>query len=814
MPLVANLTNLCEISLPGNGIEDFFGDCVFPCENLRNLDLASNRLTSLPSEMCDAPFLEEIYVGNNLIKELPVQIGRLKNLKKFDVSCNDIVRLPVGMTRLKSLRFANFSNNCLRLRTKHTINLMSGLPDIQTIILSNNPFTPDPTVDIDDDDGDNTVDPWVEDPVRTCGLQAEMLAEENKFEDAMKAYKEMASLAAKRSGISLESLRREFASTIQTQEGSSMPSTARTQGSAGTINNNTDNNNNENNNENDTNNDDADTNSLRIEKKDLLIAKRTSDEVKNNNSDNDNNGSLSDGNNSEEEQEDEEIESKDNETIINHEEHSSKGNDNKENTDELLEQSEQDHKQQQQQQAKKSKHKKKKSQLDIAARELKKLAKKDDDVLLRAWASGQLLGSGARDPGSFEALQLGEQLINECVAMRCSQPPKGLSLPNQLIWREEQNLTGLQLLQSAQQLGVDSAILWYLKGMIHLDTLDLGSAQEDFERALARQPELYSASVGIILALFHNGSYQLAADKVTEQLKARKMNDTLFGQKSIIKSGISGSVTNASQEDVKTNFTGSDSSFDDESESDSDSENEETDTKEKPSDDVSKTGTISTPDAPDADIPKLNINVREGDTNDNSTNDKDSKEDGDGSSLTASPVNSARKQSVAGSARRRSVFESASKRQSVVLLNALANATRVSEPTDISDRVADYMEKSQSTLSSFNTGMPDLLILRSRCWMKLTKIEYAIEDLSHLLTISPLSDEAHFLRGSAYRKSGDPQLALNDMTQVLSIQEAKREKGQSIDLEVRMGALTMRSSMRQAMRLERRARRDFELANK
>jgi hypothetical protein len=65
--------------------------------NLKQLVVSNNRLTSLPSAICDGLVnLKELFVSNNQLTSLPSEIGKLVNLEQLDVRGNPI-KIPVSL---------------------------------------------------------------------------------------------------------------------------------------------------------------------------------------------------------------------------------------------------------------------------------------------------------------------------------------------------------------------------------------------------------------------------------------------------------------------------------------------------------------------------------------------------------------------------------------------------------------------------------------------------------------------------------------------------------------------------------------------
>ncbi|KAJ8668533.1 hypothetical protein QAD02_010196 [Eretmocerus hayati] len=75
------------------------------------LDIHSNELQSLPSEIVSLVSLKELYLHENKIQKLPNEIVSLKNLIILDVSSNKLKCLPEDMGNLKNLLSLNIGHN-------------------------------------------------------------------------------------------------------------------------------------------------------------------------------------------------------------------------------------------------------------------------------------------------------------------------------------------------------------------------------------------------------------------------------------------------------------------------------------------------------------------------------------------------------------------------------------------------------------------------------------------------------------------------------------------------------------------------------
>ena len=83
--------------------------------NLRILDLSSNRLTELTSQIGLLGSLHELLCSFNFIEVIPPEIGRLKNLTIFSIASNKLTQLPVEMSGLVSLKSLDVCKNLLQV---------------------------------------------------------------------------------------------------------------------------------------------------------------------------------------------------------------------------------------------------------------------------------------------------------------------------------------------------------------------------------------------------------------------------------------------------------------------------------------------------------------------------------------------------------------------------------------------------------------------------------------------------------------------------------------------------------------------------
>lgn len=79
--------------------------------NLKEINLDSNNLDSVPLELFRINTLERINLSNNNLTSLPNDIKYLTNLKMLNLSNNKLNKLPDGLVSLESLHDLNIRNN-------------------------------------------------------------------------------------------------------------------------------------------------------------------------------------------------------------------------------------------------------------------------------------------------------------------------------------------------------------------------------------------------------------------------------------------------------------------------------------------------------------------------------------------------------------------------------------------------------------------------------------------------------------------------------------------------------------------------------
>ncbi len=100
---VRYLQNLTVLDLSQNKIADITR-IPSACKNLRELDLISNQLSSLPPDFYEyLKNLEQLQLSGNPVSELSEQIGELSKLRVLGISFTNIKQLPRTIVKLARL---------------------------------------------------------------------------------------------------------------------------------------------------------------------------------------------------------------------------------------------------------------------------------------------------------------------------------------------------------------------------------------------------------------------------------------------------------------------------------------------------------------------------------------------------------------------------------------------------------------------------------------------------------------------------------------------------------------------------------------
>src|SRR5207253_2789500 len=78
------------------------------------LELCSNQLQSIPSELGQLNNLQELLIYNNQLQSIPSELGQLNNLRKLRISNNQLQSIPSELGQLNNLQYLWINNNQLQ----------------------------------------------------------------------------------------------------------------------------------------------------------------------------------------------------------------------------------------------------------------------------------------------------------------------------------------------------------------------------------------------------------------------------------------------------------------------------------------------------------------------------------------------------------------------------------------------------------------------------------------------------------------------------------------------------------------------------
>ncbi len=112
----ADLADVVVLKLDHNKISELPGmEFVFWCSGLRQLDLTSNRLTTLPREVGLVGTLQLLQLKDNRLTSLPQSLADLRDLRLLNVSQNNLQALPDEIGQLTALRRLDVAYNVLEV---------------------------------------------------------------------------------------------------------------------------------------------------------------------------------------------------------------------------------------------------------------------------------------------------------------------------------------------------------------------------------------------------------------------------------------------------------------------------------------------------------------------------------------------------------------------------------------------------------------------------------------------------------------------------------------------------------------------------
>lgn len=127
-----NSSNQSEPSSPPN-------ETSIPKKGSPALDLSGRGLKSLPAEIGNNSWVQELYLQNNqLTGALPAEIRKMTGLRILNASNNQLTGIPAEIGQLRFLETIDFSNNKIDTYPNEFANIKDNL---KTLNLKNNPFS-------------------------------------------------------------------------------------------------------------------------------------------------------------------------------------------------------------------------------------------------------------------------------------------------------------------------------------------------------------------------------------------------------------------------------------------------------------------------------------------------------------------------------------------------------------------------------------------------------------------------------------------------------------------------------------------------
>jgi len=107
---IGSLKNLKKLYLFGNHIENL-PDSFTNLQNLEQINLASNNLSTFPSEICKIKSLKTCILCYNKLRSIPDDIKNLRNLEYLDLDGNSITEIPQSIEKLSKLESLKLCDN-------------------------------------------------------------------------------------------------------------------------------------------------------------------------------------------------------------------------------------------------------------------------------------------------------------------------------------------------------------------------------------------------------------------------------------------------------------------------------------------------------------------------------------------------------------------------------------------------------------------------------------------------------------------------------------------------------------------------------
>lgn len=123
-----------KVLLLGNNLLTSIPADISKLKNLVFLDLSDNKINILPNEIGFLVNLKQLSLSNNQLGSLPDNFSRLQSLKELKIDDNNLFILPKDFGNLNNLKFLNLNKNKLKTIPSE----MCKLYELETLYLQNN----------------------------------------------------------------------------------------------------------------------------------------------------------------------------------------------------------------------------------------------------------------------------------------------------------------------------------------------------------------------------------------------------------------------------------------------------------------------------------------------------------------------------------------------------------------------------------------------------------------------------------------------------------------------------------------------------
>lgn len=108
-----------QLDLSSNRLTSLSSSICRLFSNLLSLDISSNRLTEFPVELCSLHRLQILHAKHNHMKSLPRNFDKLIGLKELNLAGNGFEHFPSQLCDLEGLEYLHLGSNHIAWITPH-----------------------------------------------------------------------------------------------------------------------------------------------------------------------------------------------------------------------------------------------------------------------------------------------------------------------------------------------------------------------------------------------------------------------------------------------------------------------------------------------------------------------------------------------------------------------------------------------------------------------------------------------------------------------------------------------------------------------